>query len=343
MRLCCRWSAAAAVACLAACAATSNPAPDQVRPVGPQQKSEPTAPASAPAPASSAPTDAAASAAPAEADPAPPSLVIGSVGGESIEAQALLERLWMRDSRSVLDQFEFLVFSRVALFESDRIGVRVSPDQVDLVVQRTMAAVSERLGKSAPGLTLDQFVARVLQLDRTSYDRKVRSDAVLQLLTERCVRAWFLETPRREVDLIEFADADALAAGEAALAAGTAFEEVARRHGLPEDAEAGGLHMLLARNEESDLARLAFATALGEVAGPIRREDHYLLVRPVREREVVEGAWAEIGPRVEQSLADEPLDATPMTKEYEQWRTAMTRRYPLDLTPFIDLVRTASP
>ena len=237
----------------------------------------------------------------------------------------------------------FLVFSRIALFESDRIGVRVSPEQVDLVVQRTLGAVSERLKKSAPGLTLDQFVQRVLELDRQSYDRKVRTDAVLQLLTERCVRAWFLETPRRDLDLIEFADESALTAGQTALEAGTAFEEVARLHGLPEDAEAGGLHMTLARNEESDLARTAFATPIGEVGGPIAREGHHLLLRPLREHEPVEGAWSEIGPRVEQSLADDPLDSQPMTKEYEQWRTAMTRRYPLDLAPFIELVRTASP
>lgn len=335
-----RWLVAAALVVASSCAATSNPEPSEVRPVAPPPapvQAPPTVePEAEPAPASAAAT-------PASADPAVASLVIGSVGGEPIEAQALLERLWMRDSRSVLDQFEFLVFSRIALFESDRIGVRLAPEQVDLVVQRALAAVTERLKKSAPGLSLDQFVARVLELDRPTYDRKVRTDAVLQLLTERCVRAWFLETPRRAVDLIEFADEDAMAAGQAALASGTTFEEVARTHGLPEDAQAGGLHMTIARNEESDLARLAFATPLGQVAGPIQREGHYLLVRPVSEAELVEGPWSQIGPRVEQSLADEPLDSSPLTKEYEQWRTAMTRRYPLDLKPFIELVRTASP
>jgi hypothetical protein len=353
-----RAAAPAALLCaaLAACAATSNPAPGEVRPLAPAPtpaSSSAALAAGAPAAASAAQQDevaeparepeAAAQTPGAEPAQAPPSLVIGSVGGEAIEAQALLERLWMRDSRSVLDQFEFLVFSRIALFESDRIGVRVSPEQVDLVVQRTLAAVTERLKRTAPGLSLDQFVARVLELDRTSYDRKVRTDAVLQLLTERCVRAWFLETPRRDLDLIEFADDAALAAGQAALAAGTAFEEVARLHGLPEDAEAGGLHMTLARNEESDLARAAFATPIGAVGGPIARDGHHLLVRPVREHEPVEGPWGEIAERVEQSLALDPLDAQPMTKEYEQWRTAMTRRYPLDLSPFIELVRTASP
>lgn len=337
------WGAAAAVACLTACAATSNPEPGQVRPVGAAPKPAPVAPARVNEPAVEPVPTAGAQEATSDTEPQAPRLVIGSVGGEPIEAQALLERLWMRDSRSVLDQFEFLVFSRIALFEADRLGVRVSPTQVDLVVQRTIAAVTARLEKTAPGLSLDQFVGRVLELDRPTYDRKVRTDAVLQLLTERCVRAWFLETPRRELDLIEFADDAQLAAGEAALAAGTPFEEVARLHGLPEDADAGGLHMTLARNEESDLARLAFATPLGEVGGPIQRDGHYLLVRPVRDAQVVEGRWDEVAPRVEQSLADEPLDSQPTTKEYEQWRTAMSRRYPLDLKPFLELVRSASP
>ncbi|HVS18364.1 MAG TPA: peptidylprolyl isomerase, partial [Planctomycetota bacterium] len=253
------------------------------------------------------------------------------------------ERMWMRDSQSVKDQFEFLVLSRVAMLEADRIGVRISPDEVDLVVQRTRASVTDRLGRTAPGMTLDQFVQRVLQIDRTSYDRKVRTDAVLQLLTERCVRAWFLSTPRRELEMIELADEAALKAAQTALAAGTPFEEVARAHGLPEDVAAGGLKMSIARNEESDLARLAFVTPLGEVGGPVVRDDHYLLLRPVREPEVVEGPWSEIAARVEASLAADPLDGSPMQMEFQQWRVAMLRRYPVDLGPFLDLVRAATP
>ena len=337
---------------LAACAATSNPAPSEVRPVAPAPKAQPAAVQPSPAvepradakPAEPAPSAQATPAAPpVQAGAAPQGLVIGAVGGEPIDAALLLERLWMRDSQSVKEQFEFLTFTRIAMLEADRLGVRVSPDEVDLVVQRTVASVTERLKRTAPGTTLDQFVARVLQLDRASYDRKVRSDAVLQLLTERCVRAWFLSAPRRDLEMIELADDAALKAAQTALAAGTPFDEVARLHGLPEDAAAGGLRMTLARNEESDLARLAFVTPLGEVGGPVVRDEHFLLVRPVREPEVVEGPWSEVAERVEASLVAEPIDASPMQMEYTQWRAAMMRRYPVDFGAFFDLVRSAAP
>lgn len=340
-------------ALLCACAATSNPSASEVKPVGPPTRSAPAAkPAPQATPAQAEPKAAAASdAAPvaaqapaaAQAPGGPAPLVVGTVGGEPIDAIALLERMWMRDSQSVKDQFEFLVLSRVALFEADRLGVRVSPDEVDLVVQRTLASVSERLKRTAPDLTLDTFVQRVLQLDRASYDRKVRTDAVLQLLTERCVRAWFLSMPRREMQMVELPDEAALKAAQTALAAGTPFDEVARQHGLPEDAAGGGLRMTIARNEESDLARLAFVTPLGEVGGPIVRDSHYLLVRPVGEPKPLEGPWSEIAEAVEASLAADPLDASPVQQEYAQWRAAMVRRYPVDLMPFIDLVRAATP
>jgi hypothetical protein len=328
----------AVVLWLGACAATSNPSGGEVKPVVPPPKAPE---AQAPPAAGAEPGAVEAAAEPAAPTPATEGLPIGMVGGEAIDASALLERLWMRDSQTARELFEFLVMSRISLFEADRLGVRLDPALVDVKVQTTLAAVTERLRKNGSRLTLDQHVQRELEISRESYDRKVRADAVMQLLTERCVRAWYLESPRVELQLMELASEEALKAAQSALAAGQSFEEVAAAHGMAEDAAQGGMRVTMVRSEESDLARLAFVTPLGEVGGPIVREQHFLLVKPVKRPPVVEGRWSEVGPAVEASLAETALDSDKM--EFVQWRAAMVRRYPIDLAPFLDLVEGTVP
>ncbi len=42
------------------------------------------------------------------------------------------------------------------------------------------------------------------------YETHMRSDAIVRLLGERCVRAWALERERAIVDVLEVADEDVL-------------------------------------------------------------------------------------------------------------------------------------
>ena len=103
----------------------------------------------------------------------------------------------------------------------------------------------------------------------------------------------------------------------------------------------GGTVMTVVRSESSELARLAFSTEVGEVGGPLVQGGRFLLVRPEKRLEPVEGSWAEVAAAVEASLREQPIDSDRL--EYAQWRTAMIRRYPIDLSPFLDLVGSAAP
>jgi hypothetical protein len=266
---------------------------------------------------------------------------VGLVGGEPIDVREFLARLWVRDAERAREVFEYLVLSRVALYEADRLGVRIDPALADETVERAWAALRQRLEESGSTLTLEQHVQRTLEMDLESYERRLRADAIVQLLTERVVRAWYLASPRVELRLTELADEVALNAALEALDAGTPFEDVARAHGSDVDAAQGGTLMTVVRSEASELSRLGFSTPVGDVGGPLVQGGRFLLVRPERRLEPQEGPWSEVGPAVESSLASLPIDSDRL--EYAQWRTAMMRRYPIDLSPFLDLVTDGAP
>jgi hypothetical protein len=338
-----RLRIAALAALLAGCAATSNP--EDVRPAAPSKPTPVAASEPQAAPESSAP-DARPKppAPPAEEKPPaedPQQLAVGSVGGEAIDVREFLSRLWMRDSERAREVFEYLVMSQIALFESDRLGLRLDPALADATVEKAWAALQERLESKGSKLTIDQHIERTLEMEREDYERKLRADAIVQLLTERCVRAWYLSNPRVELRLIELADEPALNAAQAALDAGTPFEDVARAHGADVDAAQGGTKMTVVRSESSELARLAFSTEVGAVGGPLVQAGRFILIRPEVRHAALEGSWADVGAAVEQSLRETPIDTDRL--EYAQWRAAMVRRYPIDLSRFLGLVRGTSP
>jgi hypothetical protein len=340
-----RLRPALAALLLAGCAATSNP--DDVRPASP----------TAPAPAAQAPREEAGTSSESKAAPDPKAepkadaasapasrtseLAVGSVGGELLDVREFLSRLWMRDSERAREVFEYLVMSQIALFEADRLGLRLDPALADATVEKAWAALQERIEAKGSKLTLDQHIERTLEMDRGDYERKLRADAIVQLLTERCVRAWYLSNPRVELRLIELDDEATLTAAQAALDAGTPFEDVARAHGTDTEAAQGGTRMTIVRSEASELARLAFSTDVGAIGGPLVQGGRFLLIRPDARREPLEGSWAEVGPAVEQSLREMPIDSDRL--EYAQWRAAMVRRYPIDLSRFLNLIRGEAP
>ncbi len=335
-------------ALLASCAATSNP--DDVRPASPASKAQTSstkAPA-APEPQATPPPGAGdqkpepkpeakdeTGAKPDAADAT--QLAVGSVGGEAIDASEFFARLWMRDSERAREVFEYLVMSQITIFEADRLGLRLDPALADATVEKAWKALQDRLESKGSKLTIDQHIERTLEMDHADYERKLRADAIVQLLTERCVRAWYLSNPRVELRLMELTDEAALTAAQAELDAGKPFEDVARAHGADTDAQSGGTRMTVVRSESSELARLAFSTDVGAIGGPLVQAGRFLLIRPELRHEAIEGSWSEVGAAVEQSLRESPIDSDRL--EYAQWRAAMVRRYPIDLSRFLALVR----
>ncbi len=82
------------------------------------------------------------------------------------------------------------------------------------------------------------------------------------------------------------------------------------------------------------MARRAFSTRIGEVAGPISEGRGFLLMMVEERLPAEEGEWYAIAEAVEASLEAEPIG----DYEYVQWVEAMRRRYEVDVSPFLKLV-----
>ena len=322
-----RPSCAAAAVLFAACAASPNPARDELRPV----PSTPARPPAAGAASSSGETPPAAAAGPQA--PERSELAVAYVGGKPIDVREFLARLWFRDQLQARQVLENLVFAQVTLFEADRLGLSLEPEQVEDVVEKARAALEAKLAEKQPRLTVEEFLRTERGWEPAAYEAQVRRDAIIQLLAERCVRGWALESGRARVRLMELPDAKSLEAVQAGLAAGSDFAELARQSSIDARAEEGGTELVLVRTESHPLARLAMATPVGEVGGPIEERGHFLLLEVEAKDEPYAGALDAIAPQIESSLASSPVD----DDEYVQWRAAMFRRYQVDLEPILEL------
>ncbi|MCC6408276.1 MAG: peptidyl-prolyl cis-trans isomerase [Planctomycetes bacterium] len=338
--------------------ADAQPAGDAAKPVA----SEPAvnAPATqASAPASKAPESAAAQVdanstgvpktEPAEsprADPSgaprrlePPQLAVAYVEGRALDVRRFLGRVWLRDSTFAREVLDELVVAELAIREADRLGIRIEPARVDAGVQRALDALARRLEDKGSKLTVEQHVRQNLGLDFTLYKSELERDALMQLLAERCVRAYALASERAVVRLAELPDRAAYDTFQAELAKGADFRELVAKLGTPEIKKSGDATMTLFQNDNSKLSRLVFATPTGSIGGPLEEGGRYLLVRVEERLAPKVGPWAEIGPLVEGSLASDPVDDL----EYAQWKTHVGKVYDVDLQPFLELVGEKRP
>jgi parvulin-like peptidyl-prolyl cis-trans isomerase-like protein len=350
---------------LAGCSATSNPRAGDLRPAplpGDRAGSSVAAPAASPAdgkPAAPAADPAAVpstsssspngGAANAQVDPQPASstpsasgsLPIAIVAGEAIEARAFLVRSWLRNSDQTREILDHLVVERLAILEAERLGVAILPEQVEARVKEAQQALEKKLAESGSKLTPEQHIRQKLGLEPELYARELRRETIAQLVAERVVRLWSMGHERVAARLLEIEGRERLDQAQAALAAGESFLDVAKRFGpappppgAPASLQAAGERVVLTRAENSTVAHLAFSTPPGQVGGPIEQQGRFLLVAVEQLLPPVTGAYAEIAPQVEASLADNPIDDF----EYLQWRNDVVGRYPVDLTPFRELI-----
>ncbi len=258
---------------------------------------------------------------------------VAKVGGRTISTQALLERLWVRDNSLAREMVEHLVFAELALLEAERIGIALDPAQVDATLGRAKSALEAKLQQAGQDLTFEEHVRKNLSMDPKRYERALRRDAIVQLLLERCVRVWFAEQGVARVRAVEIEGEATLAAFQRGMAAGSSLEALARQHAA-RDRESGGRQLVLARAESNELARLAFATAPGTIGGPLAFDGRALFLEVQSLEPPREGDWERIGAEVESGLGTNPLSEF----EFAQWRDAMLRRYPVDLSPMLDAV-----
>lgn len=351
-----------ALGALTACAAAPNPErsrqPAPWRPSAPAATStgdaaaaeaNPTRASEANASASAAATQAdakqaegggrATGAANAPAGTTPTEPVVARVAGESIYVSELLTQWLYLDSLRVLDQLRNLAMGRLVLIEAERLHVTLSPDSIskayDTAVSEMESEIAKsEIGRKSPGLNLDRYVDRVLGLDPIRYRERLREDAVRALLGERTARAWLLTQEHCEIHVIVTSSEEDVKAAQKDLADGVSFEEVARKRSKDPSARDGGWITPIVKGD-TPLGKLAFATSVGQVGGPVTDSGAWLLVRVDARPTPLVGDWAQIGPQVESSLAKRGVEAL----EVKQWHSAMLAKHEVDLQPFLDLVR----
>lgn len=364
---------------LAGCSATSNPDRSELLPAervvatprpaaknaeGAQDAAATNTPAASPSNAAASPSAEVAAAPPVQAGAAAPAAtasdetanapkaapkqepgadtlapVLGRVGGEPLHYAEFLRRMWLSDANAARDVIEQMVFARMVLFEADRLAVQLDPQLVDGALAKAVAAVEKRLADKGAKLSFDEHVRRSFEVEPALYRASMRNDAIVSLLAERCVRAWELESGLCRVRISEFADRAKLDLALSELGAGKSFEAVAAVHGDGEDEKAGYTRVTIVRSESQDLARVAFATAVGDIGGPVQQGAVWLLLKVDGREEGRDVRWPGDAAAVEGSLERDPLENV----EYVQWRAAMTRRYQLDLGPFLELVAGKRP
>lgn len=292
------------------------------------------APASVPTLTGAPRADAAVDAQEPTDDPAPPGGgVVARVGGEAVHASDLLQVWLHRDSPTVRDYIEDVVLSRLVLEEAQRLSIRLDPVELDAAVAAGLARLEADIEASGEKLGVDEFIRNRLGLDPEVYRERLRAEQEVDMLAALCVRAWLLESERAEVRLIITEDQDQLDEVRKRLSRGEDFAALARVFSVDDSAADGGRIPPVVRSTAA-LSRLAFATPVGDLGGPVFDQGRYLLIKVIERPEALAGGWPAIGAAVEASLDARPIE----DPEYWQWKKAMVERYEVDLSPFLDLV-----
>lgn len=314
------------------------PAQTQPQPAAPKTAPETAAPsagtASAP-PAASESTPATQKAAPAK--PEPPDPPLGWIAGQPLEAEELLLEWGDVASREMYLVVDKLVAARLALAEAARLGIKLEPEAVEQRYQEERTKLEAEVEKSGKTRTLEEFIEKELGFDPKRYLERVRRATIRQMLAERSVRAASLANESIGLRLIVVANAEQQEKVRAALAEGRVFADVARELSVDDSSKDGGLVPFVVQQERSPLARLAFQTPVGEVAGPLPISDHFFWIKIEERRAPLEGDWRTIEAPVEASLARYPVGDA----EFVHWKLSMESRYPIDLGPLWSLIGAA--
>jgi len=272
-------------------------------------------------------------------DPGPE--LVAWVAGEPVAARDLLTNLLQRQPRALRAELDRLLAARMAAREARQLGMQLPLELVESRARESWEEVCSAILESGWQGPPEEYVRSAFGLDPDRYRERLRVQALERLQVERAVRSWLLRSERVQARAIVMPDEASLAAAQAALDSGHSFSEVAREHSVDESSERGGRIEPIRREERTPIARLAFQTAVGEVAGPLRLEGESWLLLLVEARpEVLRGEdWGALAAATEASLAQSPVT----DEEFWPWRLAMERRYPVDLAPFHALVEEPLP
>ncbi len=257
---------------------------------------------------------------------------IAIVGGQPVTVGELLGAWLHRDSREVRRTIDELILSHLVMLEAVRLGVELPGAALDEALTEATDRLREEVHKVGEGWTVDEFLARRLGLDPKRYLAVLREQTAIDLYAERVVRAWLLESDRRELRVILTESEEKARQARAALDDGEPFETVRERFSIDDGGGSDGRVPPVVAGETA-MAYLAFQTPVGEIGGPLEESGRWLLVQVTGKPEVLSGDWDAIGPAVEASLAQRAIE----DPEYWQWKNWVMGRYEVDMSPLIEL------
>ena len=285
--------------------------------------------AAQPAAAEATAAAAIAAAAPARTEP-----VVARVAGEDVYVSELLAT-WMRvDSVGLRDLLENLVVERIIMQEARRIELSVDELRVGEAYTRALTEIENGLKESQPGVSMDEWVAGTLGIEPERYREGLELDVRRRLYAERVVRQFVLSRDWADVRVLVLEKRNEAEAALKRLEAGEPFARVAGEVSIDPSGKRGGQIPPVVRND-SALARLAFSTPEGEFGGPILEGKRWLVTETRGLHGPLVGPWPEVGPEVEASLAERPVEEL----EFMLWKAEMSARKPTDFEPLFELIR----
>jgi hypothetical protein len=260
---------------------------------------------------------------------------VALVDGSPITTSELLAAWMHADPSQVRGFLDGLVAERAVELEARRLGVELDPERIARAQAEALARLTEDVTERYGEVTLDEWIATGQGLDPADYRERVRGDVVRGLLAERVVRAFVLGSEHALVRMAVTQTRDEAERIRGAIEAGASFEEASSGLDITPRATFGGVSPVV--RARTPLSRMAFATEVGELAGPFGEQDRWMLIRVEGRSEANIGLWPRIASTVETSL-DEREVSEP---EYLQWTAEMARRYPIDLAPFFELIESS--
>ena len=259
-------------------------------------------------------------------------LPVAIVAGKPVDVRELLAQWVHHKSAEALDELDHIVLTRLVAAEAARLGVEVSAELQKSTYEAAVAETEKEIQKRRPGVGLDAWVDQVLGLDPLAYRERMRADALNQLLAERVTRAFLLQSEHAIVRVIVVKSEADVRAVQEALGKGEAFEEVAKRFSVDGSSKEGGRVPPVVRSDTA-MGKLAFETPVGKVSEPRYNQGAWLIAKVEARPEPKQGTWRELGPAVEADLKARGIEEL----EFSQWRSAMLRRYQVDISPFLNL------
>lgn len=257
---------------------------------------------------------------------------VARVGGTEIGVDELVEAWTRRESAVVRRYLDELVLERLVVAEATRLDLTLEAAEAEAAAREVRARIEEQV-RRAGSTDLRAFLRQELGLDPDRYLEAAERSAVVQLLAERCVRAFTLAQERREVAVILCADREVADLVQAGLARGEDFADLARAHSTDASGAEGGRIPAVLRTT-SAISRLAFHTEVGEIGGPLEQGERWVFVRVEGAPLPQAGPWPAVGRMVLDSLAADPIS----DPEYWQWKDAMVDRYEVDTGPLLELI-----